>query len=104
MAHYEILAKRNRYNDGWTSENENFYLIIPQLGNKYFGIGGADKGREVYIFGRCTVIDNHGGTGADVKRQGSITVQLGDTIKFTDRTFRVEDSGDHYNAGLVELK
>lgn len=109
-----LASKRNRYNDGWTTENERFYVVIPELRNRYFGVAIADKGRAVYqgpilenlavIFGRATVINNHGGTGADIARQGHIEIKLGDTITFCNRIFRVEDEGDHYNAKLVEVQ
>lgn len=111
---HTLASKRNIYNDGWTTENERFYVVIPELRNHYFGVAIADKGRAVYqgpilenlavIFGRATVIDNHGGTVRDAETSGSVTVTLGDTITFCNRIFRVEDEGDHYNAKLVEVQ
>ena len=108
-----IPAQRNRYKDGWTSNPDNLHIVIPQLRNYIFAIGQADRGRAVYqgplvenlafLSARPMVIDNHGGTGADIKRAG-IVVNVGDTIEFVGRTFRVEDEGDHYNAKLVEVQ
>lgn len=115
---HKLEMTRNSYNDGWSNET---YIIIPELRNTYFQVAVADKGREFFggdmvdnlaaIFALPTVIDNHGGTGADIERKGRVDAELGDTLELHfhgprwsfQRIFRVDNYGDNYNAKLVEV-
>jgi len=104
MEHDARHLFEDRYGDGHPSTRYHARLIIAGAENGLAGYGvvvipAGSSARQVQggplvpgpwaaTFGLCTVIDNAGGTGAEVAREtargDAIRVAAGDTVRLTD--------------------
>lgn len=64
-------------------------LVSPTTGNHFWKVGRSERG-ETFLFAIAAVIDNYGGTGAEMQRDGRIDIYPGDTLMIEGKAWLVE--------------
>lgn len=120
-ATYDIPTEPHRFDEpGLFQAPGGFRISVRGTCNRWYGLGGWDEttamrtvmngplvqGPQAYLYGLATVIDNHGGTGREVRevREAGMVVEaeIGDILNIDGHRYVVgKDWSRHANLTLI---